>query len=73
MAESTYIKNKSQRLQRLVLEVLMLKNQLAREGLWKTVHAMDQVQQEIGWEIAEQFGQSAGMSERYKRAIQRTM
>lgn len=36
----------------LAVECVQLKDKLARAGLWKTMHKMDEVVEAIGWELS---------------------
>lgn len=42
----------------LVMDLLRAKDTAGKRGLWRTLHAIDDALQQIGWELAERKGGS---------------
>lgn len=52
-------------------DLVILRDRLLRTGLYKTMHAMDEVVKAYGWELAEQRGQSPVLHRRFVQAQQK--
>lgn len=46
------------KVQKIVIDVIRLKNEAFRQGLYKTGNALAKAEKEIGWELADSAGKS---------------